>query len=367
MAFNQSEVAYLRVEGTDFYDWESIEVKHVIRVPPYFTFRMTCSEPTPMGADMNFSKLQIVPGQTCEVFLAGQIAFSGQVYSRQVFYDAQRHYIEIQGASKTMSLTTSAAQTKTNEFKKVNLEQLCRSLLSPTKVALQVVGGALPTQMFDRVSIAPGTCILDVLEVHARPLGVDFTSNVNGDLVAVVGPEGSGANFTEGIDILEGREIIYNPSMAQGIYGVGQRPGNNQTWGPKAAWVPFFSKEKLAQLGNAFSVQVHPLEIPASTNALVQGRANSEYGWQQRDQVTVFVTVAGWLNPSGQLWKENIKYTVKSPMLVMDGSLPLTARSVTFIQNNQAGTRTTLELCNDQALQGLLSEGKRAGEPGAQQ
>jgi prophage tail gpP-like protein len=106
-----------------------------------------------------------------------------------------------------------------------------------------------------------------------------------------------------------------------------------------------------------FSPQVHSLEIPAWTSSHVQGRVETEHGWQQRDQVTVFVTVYGWLKPGGSLWERDEDYFVKSPMLIMDGSLPLTARSVTFMQNNQVGTRTTLELCNPQALQGLIPKG----------
>ena len=358
MPFKPAEIAVLNVKGRNFTDWESVEVKHVFQQPPFFTFRMTCSEPTPMGSGaVGWSKMQIVPGDECQITLAGQPAFGGLVFSRQVFYNASRHYIEIQGASNVMSLTTAAAVTQTHEFKNVDFGQLARALLSPTRVALEVVGGMLPTHKFDRVSIVPGTSIMDVLDIHARPLGIDFTSNVKGNLVAAMGPTGGGNTFTEGKDIIEGREIIYNPDMAQALYGVGQRTGNDQQYGPKVSHMPFFSKEGIESLGQLFLPQVHPAEIPSWSNAIPQGRVNTEFGWQQRDQVTVFVTVYGWTKADGSLWKENETYFVNSPMLIMDGSLPLTSRSVTFVQDNSVGTRTILELCNPAALQGLIPRG----------
>jgi hypothetical protein len=40
-------------------------------------------------------------------------------------------------------------------------------------------------------------------------------------------------------------------------------------------------------------------------------------------------------------------------MLVLKGNEELKTKSVTFEQDNQGGTRTTLELCNAEALAGF--------------
>jgi prophage tail gpP-like protein len=74
--------------------------------------------------------------------------------------------------------------------------------------------------------------------------------------------------------------------------------------------------------------------------------------WLTEDQITVTATVHGWERPSGGLWYRDQIVSVTSPMLIMKGQ-PLIAKSVTFTQDDKTCTRTTLELCNANALGGL--------------
>ena len=50
-----------------------------------------------------------------------------------------------------------------------------------------------------------------------------------------------------------------------------------------------------------------------------------------------------------------------SPMLIMQGE-KLRAKSVTFTQDNSTGTRTTLELCNENAFSQGPSMGGQTGD-----
>ena len=52
--------------------------------------------------------------------------------------------------------------------------------------------------------------------------------------------------------------------------------------------------------------------------------------------------------------------TVTSPMLIMNNE-KLRAKSVTFTQDNTTGTRTTLELCNENAFSLGPSMGNETG------
>jgi len=188
--------------------------------------------------------------------------------------------------------------------------------------------------------------------------------DANGNLVAAVGPNGGSDTVYEGDlgrpSMLEGREIIYNVGMAEGTYGLGQKPGTDGVWGAQSAHVPFYGNT-FQSLAGTYSPQVLPLEIPAWQNSFIKYRAKAEENWQSEDQVTVFATMQGWLRPSGGLWQRNQSVNVVSPMLVMDGGMSLTAKSVTFTQDNQTGSRTTLELCNNAALAGLIPQGPGGG------
>src|SRR4249919_412410 len=90
-------VAKLIVDGREYVDWETISVKQELHGNPPQTARFTCSEGSPLVD--NWMSQQIMPGQSCQVILSGQLAFNGKVYSRQVFVDARRHQIEIQCAN----------------------------------------------------------------------------------------------------------------------------------------------------------------------------------------------------------------------------------------------------------------------------
>jgi prophage tail gpP-like protein len=123
MPTKPTERAVLIVSGNQFKDWETVQVIHQLYAP-FFAFRFTCSEGQPLAG--HFSKLQIKPGDQCQITLAGQPAFEGEVTERQVFYDARRHHIQISGKSHAEKLTHASVTSKTGEFNKVTFEQLCR-------------------------------------------------------------------------------------------------------------------------------------------------------------------------------------------------------------------------------------------------
>jgi prophage tail gpP-like protein len=347
IADKDTEKAVLVVNGQEFRDWESVMVRHAIREVPPYRFRFTCSEGIPIAT--NFAKMQIKPGDQCEVYLAGIKAISGKVSTRQVYYDKRRHYIEIQGATFTLDLSGSSPITKTMEHKDVNFEQLAKSLLKPYNIPFKVEGGQLPQFKFPRVSLMHGLSVLDHLDMYSRHVGAGFTSDANGSFVAIAGPGQGGDSVVEGENILVGREIIYNPSMESSAPAISQQTGSDQKSMAKVASVPYLN-QAMQTLGKSFMPFVIPMEIPSADPQHMQGRASTERNWQAEDQITVFATVEGWLRPSGGLWERNQQVHVTSPMLIMD--MDLTLKSATFTQDSTEGARTVLELCNPLALGG---------------
>ena len=340
MATKREELAVLTVNGRKYTEWESVSVRHEIGARPPFLCRFTCSEGLPLAA--NFAKLQIKPGDFCTVTLAGYPAFSGKVMTRQVFFDAHRHYIEIQAGTYTDVMTASVV-SQTMEYKDKTFEQIARDQLKRVGVNLVFEGGSPPSTKFPRVSATHGETIIDFLETIARPLGISFSSNPNGDFVAVVGSVGGSDSVREGRDIIIGREIIYNEAQATSAPAVAQGPGSNKEWGAKVTHQPFSS----IPLGALFGGQAPgliPFELPTSDIQMLKGRSSSESNWLAEDKITVIVTVYGWQRPSGGLWRVNSLVSVFSEMLIMNGSEKLKVKSVTFTQDNNTGTRTTLDL-----------------------
>jgi prophage tail gpP-like protein len=342
-----TEQAVLTIKGQEFRDWETVLVRHALQEVPAYRFRFTCSEGVPIAN--NWATLQIKPGDDCTITLAGLLAFTGKVSTRQVYYDKSRHYIEIQGGCPPIDLAGASVVSKTMEMKNVGFEQIVQQVIKPFNFPWKVEGGSIPAIKFPRVSFMHGLSAYDTLDLYARNVGVKLTSDETGALVGHVGSSGSGDALIEGQNILVGREIIYDPAMESSAPAVTHGTGSDQKWGADVASVPYLGKE-MDNLAKRYMPFVIPMELPTPDKEHLQGRTQSEYNWQQEDQITVFCTVYGWLTSGGTLWKRGDKYHVKSPMLIMD--MDLQAKSVTFTQDNNEGTRTTLELCNDLAMSG---------------
>lgn len=348
-----SEVAVLTIDGFDYFDWESVQVRHSYRQTPFFTVRFTCSEGMPLYK--NFAVMRIKPGQWCTVSLGGKLAISGWVYTRQVVVDARRHYIEIQAGSDAMPIAYSSVVHKTGEFKKITAEKFLKQIITPLGINFSVIG-KLPETEFPRISIAPGTSVLEAADMVLRQIGnYPMTSSPQGGVVVVAEHRAGEDTIYEG-DLgnpryLEGREVIFNPGMAAGLYGVVIGEGKDGKWGTKIASEPFHADPFNFPFVGGKAPLVTVLEIPtANPQQFLAGRVTAEKELQGSDEITVTVTVQGWFRPSGGLWDINQKVRVVSPMLVMDGSLALIPKTITFSQENQGGTRTTLELCNELAL-----------------
>lgn len=357
------ETAVLIVNGAEFRDWETVMVKHEMNVHPWIHFRFTCSEGMPLSKNLN--KLQIVPGMQCQVILAGLSAVDGYISTRQVFVDARRHHIEIQGVSDTAGLASAAAITKTGEFNDTDYATYAKALIKPFPgMKFIEKGGSIPAIKFPRISIPPGSTVLDALEIPLRSLGhVQLTSNVTGDLVAQSGPSGGPDTVYEGElgrpSYIEAREIFFNSGIAKGLNHLGQKPGTDDEWGAKVSHIPFLSNS-VASFAGGYAQQVMPNEIPAWSQQFLKGRSNMEENLQGEDEITVIVVVNGWLRPSGGLWEHGQEVVVISPILVLDedsgGENGFEAKSVTFEQDDKMGTRTTLELCNAAALAGTIPQ-----------
>ena len=350
MVGKAEEKAVLIIKGREFRDWESVMVRHAKNEQPPYRFRFTCSEGQPIAS--NFATLQIMPGDDCQVILAGNLAISGKVSTRQVYYDKRRHYVEIQGATYTEVLSKSSPISKTMEHKDVTFDQVAKSWLKPYNIPFKVEGGQLPQMKFPRVSMMHGLSTFDHLDLYCRNIGASFTSDPQGSFVAIAGPSGGSDTVIEGKNILVGREIIYNASMQSSAPAITQGAGSDKESMTKVASQPFFSQqmEGLNKGGQGFAPFTIPMELPTIAKDHMKGRAGSERDWQKEDEITVFITVYGWLRPSGGLWQRNQKVHVTSPMLVMD--MDLTAKSVTFTQDSASGTLTVLELCNEKAMGG---------------
>src|SRR5712664_56287 len=154
----ESETAVLIVNGMKYQDWETVAVRHQMKDFPFFSCHFTCSEGVPFAKD--FATMRIKPGDFCTVTLAGILAFSGKVETRQVYFDATRHHIEIQATTR-QEVATASVISKTHEWTDKTFGQIAREILGKMGVKTIFEGGPEPTFKFPRASAAPGEPVLE--------------------------------------------------------------------------------------------------------------------------------------------------------------------------------------------------------------
>jgi len=360
--------AVVVIDGSEYFEWETVAVRLAKREVPANTFRFTCSEQEPIGtswAGRTGDAMRIIPGQKCQVYLDGYLAIDGEVITRRAHYDAQQHVVEIQGQGRAGRLAEASVPHKTGEFNNINFQQLAQKIVQPFGIG--VTGKAGSDQQFKRVSLQPGESAWELLERYARASNTVLGETNTGQLE--LGTAGGGGSAIEGVNILIGQETIHSlkavgsgePEAGGGegsdFKSMGQAPGSDDAWGAD----PTHQRQSeqggiTSDFSSGFLPKINLSEIPAWSNDQMLNRAKMESGFADSLQIWVTVTLLSWQHsaqapPSGGLWRPGEMVTVNSPMLVMYGR-SLILKAVTFTQDDSSGTRSTLELLNPAALGG---------------
>jgi prophage tail gpP-like protein len=345
MVFRTSDVATLTVNGQEYRDWKTVTV-YLCFFEANNYYRFTCTEGKPLA--QKFSEMRIRPGDACTVYLGDKFAIGGVVTTRQVAYTATHHGVEITGKSDTFATVSGTSVVEGGEMQNVSYTVMASNLLKPYGLTFEPKGN-ISQKKIPRVS-TQGQSVWDVLESNARALNIHLgTSPDRGDSYWGTDPsytEGYGQAI-EGLNILEGREIISKVFSDGPSVSTSQMAPTPEKWGAVATQISSSVTSGFADMAVAagpFMPLLQHLEVPGD-KANAQMRSNAENVALSYDRLMVEVVLQGWFNQSGALWKpKNIVY-VKSPMLIMDRNLQ--CKSVTFTQDDRSGTRTTLELTDE--------------------
>jgi prophage tail gpP-like protein len=309
-------------------------------------FKFTASEQVPLGEDLPL--LQIMPPDPCQIILDGYPAIDGYVTTRQAFYNGVTHEVEIQGESWVGWLNKTPATSQTHELQGPAIAMI-QQLAAPAGVGVVPLGNVM-AQNFPRFSITPGESAWEAIEKIARMSGLYLSSDASRNLI--VGGQGAVlglGQLVEGVNIVEARETIHTKMSGAQQTVIGQSPRTDNTDQSQAtqgnATIPGFNAFGITPNVGARSIA----ELPAFMLEMLQMRGRHEASIAADLEVRADVTHAGWEKPGaafGSLWEPFDQATVDSQMLVMK-NMPLIVDAVTYVQNDHDGTRTTVELTND--------------------
>jgi len=410
--------AVININGQLYWEWQSVYVRIEEKGWPPRHARFTASEQEPMG--QSWAAMRIRPGDRCDIWLDGDLVLTGQVCTRQVYFDKRQHVVEIQAVGKTAVLGYGTVISKTGEWRDIKLVDLVQSAIKPYGLSLQT-RGQINEFKFPRVASNNGERVSDFVGKHAAAVGATTGESKDGKVIltgTMFG--GSPAALIQGENILIGRETIHNlyiasggstpqpsggggggdsgggggqggaPSLQQGRWrgsnrrpsiglrddgsgdagafggggggdgggnggekaytATGQAPGNDDKWGAEPTHGTYDQKDSSAKFsGGSFKPSQVVSEVPAWGKDMMKFRNGIENNVDDENQIMVQITVLGWQRPGRPplaegLWEVGDLVDVESDWLIMHR--PLKLKAATFSQDNETGTRTTLELVN---------------------
>jgi prophage tail gpP-like protein len=332
-----AEVAVLVVNGVKFEDWETVWVQHRW-ADGWPLFRFTAAE----NADMPVSwlSLQFKPGDSCAIYLGGQLAINGIILTRQTAYDANSHQVELSGAGKTWAAGTSSVDAEKANFDNMTLKQIADKAYGDRGVTVRQVG-TLDETPFPHVQAPPGGQVFDFIDHLARQKGATLGSDHLGNMLLIGEHSGTVVqNLVEGQNIKKMQCIITNEMLSAVYSAVGQGANAEEMPAAGAAKVRADVPSE-AYRGYDKFIQT-PLEHPPMSQAEADARAFYEKRFRDGTQITAHATVQGWLRDNIDLWRCGEDVQVISPMAILNFIMKI--QTLTFQQDNQSGTTTVLEL-----------------------
>jgi prophage tail gpP-like protein len=206
----------------------------------------------------------------------------------------------------------------------------------------------------------PGETIFSFLERLARDRKVVMSSDRYGNYV-FIGQHGpvSQETLREGYNILKMQCVISKLDARSSYYTRGQRPSGEES----DQGSPLDRAHQEARSGGSlkrYSPLLTIMEHPAWTPKEIALRNATEVMWNEGQEIDARITVQGWFTSQGTLWEAGKDVMVISPMAMLNMLLKI--ETVTFSQDNNGGSITTLKCIRPDARNGTSDYSRGGGE-----
>ncbi|MGI3900528.1 MAG: phage baseplate assembly protein [Janthinobacterium lividum] len=339
-------VCTVKANGQDFKSWKSITIKRDFN-DMISWFQMACSEGGPLGGAGDSRRL--VPGTPVTISLGVQLVLTGAVTTRAASFDANSHDVLIAGRSATADGPESAMPLHPGDFKGYTAEQAARGALQPHGIDLVVKNPpASWSKPFPFLAANPGERVGEFMERIFKMRGAFAWDDENGKICVGQGDPSAAtvAELQEGRNILRATFKLDDQMLFGSLSFVGQQPGQGDDMAIRTSQATTQNpgvRQNRTRLEHA--------EMNGDSQDMAS-RANIEAAQSAWPSVEASVTVVGWFRPDGKLWGLTDNVSVYSPMGLPNstGKMTLGVQSVTFSQDGESGTTTTMELKKPELL-----------------
>ena len=320
----------------------------------------------------------IPPGSLCEILIGDDAVISGYVDNVSVSYDASSHEVRVTGRDRTGDLVDCSAPS--TAFSGLTFLQIAEKLAAPFGIAVHdetAAGRKLSakekkageknvpaksprgTAALPKCATQNGESVFKTLEKLARSEGVLLVSDGEGGLLITrAGMGGDCATVLKaGENILRAQFEHSHASLYSEITVKGQAAaaGIGKFDGAHAQPKGVISQAKGGRRGNSGITRYRPLILVAETQAdarRCQQRAEWEASNREAKARRIMITVQGWRQENGKLWRLNQRVRVVCPWMRVDEWWLISGVSFRL---DEGGSLTELTLAGDKAFD-LLPE-----------
>ena len=351
---NPAEIATIVTAAGVYSYWKSISIERTVGDTVSY-MKFSAAEPGISAGEVpSWGALQLMTGNAAQGYLAGQLAITGVVETRQASYEGKNHGVEIIVASYTKNGIASTVDANPGQYRSQTIQQIANAVYGKVGVSVNVDGASGASNPFERVSEHVGETRNAFIQRLAMMRNLHMVDDANGALNLIRGETAGSTTLTEGGSILKGRILIRNSLAVSLVNMQCQNFGNNSHNGSAAAQI----NVQIPNTSYSGSYRPYTLiaEMPTDQSGC-QMRGDHELSLNDQEICEALITVQGWLMDDNSLWINHLReaITINSPMLVPGGPFTLLLRGVKHLQDSEEGTRTELNLCIPRGIgSGLL-------------
>ncbi|MDR2187038.1 MAG: hypothetical protein LBE62_03175 [Azonexus sp.] len=302
-------------------------------------FELTVTERWPGQA----ANRPIRPGLRCTLTLAGETVISGYVDDVEPSYDKTAHSLAVRGRDATGDIVDCSAIHQGGQWVNATLLQIARDLCQPFGIAvLAETDVGAPFQSFN---IEEGETAFECLERAARQRAVLLVSDARGGLaITRAGKDRAASALVEGENILDAKATLSWKDRYSQITVKGQSRAT-EYYDPEPA------ASASATATDSVINRYRPLIMLAEAhgaNDTIKDRAAWEQAVRRGRGKRATVSVQGWTERPGALWRPNTLVSVTSPMLWLKEADMLIVGVNYTLDNN--GARAALSLAAPEAF-----------------
>lgn len=282
-----------------------------------------------------------------EIRASGTLLLTGYVRDIDVSHDDQSHEFAASFVSRTIDATECSVEHDEGWLEKKSLPEIGKEF-DTLGIGIETDGSMFLQETRHRLAL--GETLYETLERRARSRGVLIMDTPEGKLKLAQGPEGRHTGgLTFGVNIKSGSAKFTGHGLHSPVTVRGQ-----STEGVTAP-----SMRPQGKYSDKGVKRRRPLILRHSGEA-GEDRLKKRAGWEAQraagNSISATITVAGWRDAGGTIWRPNWLVPVDDELLGLKGIMLI--KSVSLAQNDSTGTVATLSLVDPRALGGENPRGQ---------